>query len=95
MKPKLRAILSSLLALLLLFMAISGAALYFNKTGMVMGFPRASLRQAHFIMAAALCLLLALHLALNFKQYMAELRSLGGPRGAPDSEKPGQDDEKR
>ena len=94
-KLSVKAILSSLLLLLFLFLAISGAALYFSKTGMALGIPRALLRQAHFMAAAASCVLAALHFIINFKQYVAELRALGGSRGAHNSEKSGQDDETR
>jgi len=95
MKLRTKAILSSLLLLIFLFLAVSGAALYFNKTGIALGIARASLRQAHFIAAASLCLLIIVHIIINFKQYLAELRALGRSRNSGDAEKSGRDDEKR
>ena len=75
-KIRLKAILSSLLILLILFLASSGALLYFNKTGMVIGMARSSLRDAHTIAAGSMCILIAVHLVLNRRLYSKELKAL-------------------
>jgi len=73
---KLRAVVSSLLLLVFVFLAFSGALLYFGKTGMVMGMPRHILRGAHFWAAMLICALAALHLTINRRMYAGELKSL-------------------
>jgi len=75
-----KAIISSLLLLAFLFLAISGAMLYFGKTGVVMGFARAALRNAHTWAAAFMCILVCVHLILNFRIYISELKSLARRR---------------
>ena len=75
-KLRLKAILSSLLILVFLFLAFSGALLYFNKTGMVLGMPRGSLRDAHTVAAACTCVLIIAHVILNRRVYRRELESL-------------------
>jgi len=71
-----KAIVSSLLLLAFLFLAASGAMLYFGKTGVVMGFARGSLRNAHAWVAASMCVLVLIHLFLNNRSYIKELKSL-------------------
>jgi len=73
-----KAIVSSLLLLIFLFLAISGAMLYFGKTGVVMGFTRSGLRSAHTCAAIAMCLLVLVHLFINRRLYFNELKSLFG-----------------
>ena len=73
-----RAIISTLLIILLLCLAFTGALLHFGKTGVVLGIPRSVLRGIHFWVAVSLCVLALVHLILNIKQYKAELRSLSG-----------------
>jgi len=75
-KPFLKAILSTLLILIVLFLALSGALLYFGKTGMVWGISRQALREFHFCVAIAMCLLAAVHLVLNFRLYTTGLKAL-------------------
>ena len=71
-----KAIISSLLLLIFLFLAISGAMLYFGKTGLIMGFARNAIRNAHTWAAAFMCILVSIHLILNCRQYLGELKSL-------------------
>ena len=73
-----RAILSTLLIICVLFLAFSGALLFFGKTGMVWGIARNDLRAAHFWVAVLTCVLAAVHLFANRRVYMAELRMLRG-----------------
>ena len=72
----LKALLSSLLLLIFLFLAISGALLYFGKTGMVLGIPRYILRTAHTRAAAGMCVFLAAHIFINRRLYGNELAAL-------------------
>ena len=78
MKPSVKAVLSSLLILLFLFLVISGAMLYFGKTGVVLGFARYFLRGAHALVALLMCILVIVHLFLNRRVYFGELRSAAG-----------------
>ena len=71
-----KAIISSLLLLVFLFLATSGALLYFGKTGVVMGLARNDIRNAHTWAAASMCLLALIHLVLNRRVYFGELKSL-------------------
>ena len=71
-----RAILSSMLILLFLFLALSGALMYFFKTGMILGIARYALREAHFVVAVAMCVLILIHFILNLRVYFSELRAL-------------------
>jgi len=73
-----KAIISSLLLLSFLFLAISGAMLHFGKTGVVMGFARGSLRNAHTWAAVFMCILVFVHLIMNIRLYISELKSLIG-----------------
>jgi len=75
-KISVRAVISTLLLLCFLFLAVTGAAMYFNKTGMVFGIPRYAMRGAHFWVAVAILVLAAAHLAFNRRVYSAELRAL-------------------
>jgi len=75
-KPALKAILSTLLILLLLLLAFTGALLYFGKTGLVLGIPRNSLREVHFYTAILMCVFAAVHLILNCRLYLAGLKTL-------------------
>jgi len=87
-KPPIKAILSTLLILGFLFLALTGALLYFGKTGVVLGISRHDLRVIHFWTAAIICVLAAVHLCLNCRVYLSELRSLrraqNGKSGNPD-----------
>jgi len=74
--PRIRAVLSTLLIIALLFLATTGSMLYFGKTGMIWGMPRQAIRETHFWAATAMCLLGILHLILNFRLYAAQLRKL-------------------
>ena len=71
-----KAVVSSLLLLVILFLAVSGAALYFGKTGVVLGFARSGIRNAHTCAAVLMCVLVILHLILNRRIYFKELKSL-------------------
>ena len=80
MKKQLKAILSTLLTLCLLYLAFTGALMYYGKTGMVFGIPRHTLRDSHFWVAFAICVLAITHLVINFRVYLAELRALLGAK---------------
>ncbi|MCL2747248.1 MAG: DUF4405 domain-containing protein [Oscillospiraceae bacterium] len=73
-----KAVLSILLLLGFLFMALTGALLYFGKTGMLWGIPRGAWRQAHAVAALALCALVVAHLVLNRRILWRELCALFG-----------------
>jgi len=75
-KLPVKAIISSLLLLVLLFLAITGSMLHFGKTGVVMGFARSALRNSHTWAAALMCILVIIHLILNRRLYLSELKSL-------------------
>ena len=75
-KPALKSILSTLLILMVLFLAITGALLYFGKTGMVWGISRYILREVHFYVAISMCVLAAIHLVLNCRLYLAGLKTI-------------------
>ena len=77
-KLPVRAVVSSILILAFLFLAASGAMLYFGKTGLVLGFARGAIRNAHAWAAVILCVLAALHMILNFRLYLSELKALIG-----------------
>jgi hypothetical protein len=68
----LKAVLSVVLLLCLLFLAVSGFAMHFNTTGLVLGLPRYLLRQLHTVCAAVMSAAVLLHLALNLKLLRAE-----------------------
>ena len=71
-----KAVLSSLLILIFLFLAVSGAMMLFGKTGMVLGIPRGALRSAHAFLAFSMCVIIPVHLFLNRKIYLGELKAL-------------------
>ena len=71
-----KAVLSSLLIMIFLFLAVSGAMMYFAKTGMVLGIPRGALRSAHAITAFSMCVLIPIHLFSNRRLYLNELKAL-------------------
>jgi len=75
-KFPLKAILSTLLLLVFLFLAASGTMLYFGKTGLIMGIARSAIRDAHTMAAALMCILAVIHLILNRRVYFSELKSL-------------------
>jgi len=75
-KLSFKAVVSSLLLLTILFLAASGAALYFGKTGVVLGFARSGIRSAHTWAAVSMCVLVLAHLILNRRLYFKELKSL-------------------
>jgi hypothetical protein len=75
-----KAILSSLLLLTFIFLAVSGAMLYFGKAGMIFGIARHMIRNAHAWTAFAMCALLLAHIGLNRRVFLSELRALAGLR---------------
>ena len=74
-KPRIKAILSTLLLLFFLILATTGAMLYFGKTGLVLGFARNTLRVVHALIALLMCLLIAAHLFLNRRAYLKEMKA--------------------
>ena len=77
-KLSIKAVLSTLLILVFLCLAFTGALLYFGKTGVVLGISRYMLREIHFWVAVTMCALIPVHLILNLRIFRAELRSLRG-----------------
>jgi len=75
-KQSIKAILSTLLILIFLVLVFTGTLLYFGRTGVVLGFSRYILREAHFWIAASMCVLIPVHLILNLRIYKAELRTM-------------------
>lgn len=78
-----KAILSSLLILLLAAITVTGAMLYIGKAGLILGFRRISVLRFHGRCSLAFLALAACHLASNFHLYAQELKTLfrkGGPR---------------
>jgi len=75
-----RAIISSLLLLLFLFLAFSGALLHVGKTGLVLGIARHALRDAHAIAALLTCVLIPIHVFFNRRLYLKALRTLQAPK---------------
>jgi len=71
-----KAILSSLLAMLFLSIALSGILLYYGKTGLVMGIARNTLRETHFWSAVLMCLLVPIHFFLNRRLFYSEMTAL-------------------
>ena len=80
-KLPLRAILSTLLILIVLFLAFTGALLYFGKTGVIWGIARGALRGIHFWFAVSMFIAAAAHLVLNCRLYLASLRELMKRKG--------------
>ena len=80
----LKAILSTILILLFLYLAFSGALLYFGKTGMVMGVARSALREIHARAAFLLCVLVPVHFIINHRLYLSELKALFKRKGSED-----------
>ena len=71
-----KALLTSVLVLAFALMVLSGALLYFGKTGLVWGMPRYIIRSAHAATAVLLCIVVPTHLILNRRTYKAEIRAL-------------------
>ncbi|MCL2125759.1 MAG: DUF4405 domain-containing protein [Oscillospiraceae bacterium] len=71
-----RAVLSTLLIIIVLFLAFTGALLYFGKTGLVWGISRYTLRGIHFAAAILMCLIVVIHFVVNRKIYVAGIRAL-------------------
>ena len=70
-----KAAVSTLLILMIIFLAFTGTLLYFGKTGMICGISRGVLRQIHFWAAAFICVLIIVHLVMNRRLYLAGLRA--------------------
>jgi len=79
-RMRIKALISSMLILLLLAVSVSGAILYFGKTGVVLGFTRAFLLRFHAWCGLLFLAFGACHLALNFKLLTQEIRRLYGRR---------------
>ena len=79
---RIKAVLTTLLILVLLVLAMTGGLLYFGKTGVVWGISRKTLREIHFCASVLMCVIAVLHLALNAKLFLTELRALGKRKDA-------------
>ena len=75
-KLRIKAIVSILLMLSFMLLTITGAMLYYGKTGVILGVSRQALRTAHFWSAAAMLALVAAHIVLNSRLLAAEFRAL-------------------
>ena len=73
-KPLFKDILSTLLLVSLVLLAVTGFAMHFNTTGLVLGLPRYIVRQAHTVCAVFMSGGIVLHFILNLKTLMAEWR---------------------
>ena len=80
-KPSIKAIISSLLILIFLFLVFTGALMYFGKTGVVWGVSRYNLRAVHFWVAVSMCILIPVHFIVNFRLYRSELKALSKRAG--------------
>ena len=74
--PSVKAILSSLLLLMMLYLGFSGCAMYFGRTGLILGITRHTLRQTHIIVGFVICILALIHFCLNMSLFTAEWRTL-------------------
>lgn len=72
-----KAVLSTLLIPVFLTLVLSGALLYFGKTGVIWGIPRYMIRNGHTAAAALMCIIIPIHFVINRRIYRAELRALG------------------
>ena len=84
MKIRVRAILSTLLILCMVYLGFTGALMFFGKTGVVMGVSRNALRVSHFWVAVSILALAVVHLVLNFRIYLNELRAFFRDRTGKD-----------
>ena len=75
-RKRLKAVISSLLLLAFLYLAATGAMLYFGKTGLILGIPRRTLLDTHAWVALFMAVLVVVHLILNLQLYVAGLKSL-------------------
>ena len=73
-KTLLKAILSTLLLVSLVLLAVTGFAIHFNTTGLVLGLPRYIVRQVHTVCAVFMSGGIVLHFILNLRTLMAEWR---------------------
>jgi len=67
-------LLSGLMLLVLLLVSVSGAMLFYGRTGVVLGVSRASLLHFHFRCALLFIVLALCHFSLNFKQFAFGLK---------------------
>ena len=83
-----KAILSTMLIIVFLILASTGALLYFGQTGVILGFSRHALREAHFWIAVIMCVMIPIHLFLNRWLYKSELKAIvRNPKGSNQNEK--------
>ena len=80
-KMRLKAALTCLLLLTLLLLSVSGAMLYFGKTGLILGFPRVFLLRLHLLCAVSFVLFGICHFALNFGLFVSEAKSFRPKKG--------------
>ena len=71
-KPLLKAVLSTLLMISFLLLAVTGFAMHFNSTGLVLGLPRYIVRGLHTAGAAVMSAAVVLHFLLNLRTLLAE-----------------------
>ena len=75
-KAAIKGVLSTILMMAFAFLAVTGALLYFGKTGVIWGVSRQFLRSAHFWVAVSICVLIIAHITLNFRLYRSELQPI-------------------
>ena len=75
-RMRLKALLSSLLFLLFLAISVTGAMLYFGKTGLILGFRRIALLRFHGCCSFAFFALALCHITLNLRLYAQEAKKL-------------------
>lgn len=71
-----RAVLSSVLLIAFLLLVLSGAMLYFGKTGLILGFSRSAIRDCHLLAALLMTCIAPIHVWFNRHMYKHELGSL-------------------
>ncbi len=77
---KFKALISTLLIIIVILMFITGGVLYFSEYGMWLVFTRKAIKNFHVFLALIMGLCVIIHFALNFKTYAVELRKLGEKR---------------
>ena len=72
---RLKAVISTLLAISFIVLAVSGGVLHFGMTGMIWGIARITWRSIHFWAGAGMCVFIIIHIILNLRIYLSELRA--------------------
>lgn len=71
-----RGVISTILIAAFIFSYGTGAVLYFSKTGMWLIFSRGFIKNLHVVCTITMGLCVIIHLILNRKLYISEVKSL-------------------